>query len=49
MMQQYSDREVQTIVEEASRHGLKVMAHAHGSEGIMAAVKAGVASMLGIV
>ncbi len=43
--QQYSEIELQTIVEEASRHGLKVMAHAHGSEGIMAAVKAGVASI----
>jgi imidazolonepropionase-like amidohydrolase len=43
--QQYSDLELRTIVEEASRHGLKVMAHAHGSEGIMAAVKAGVASI----
>jgi imidazolonepropionase-like amidohydrolase len=43
--QQYSDLELETIVQEASRHGLKVMAHAHGSEGIMAAVKAGVASI----
>ena len=43
--QQYSDLELRTIVEEASRHGLKVMAHAHGSEGILAAVKAGVASI----
>lgn len=43
--QQYSDVELRTIVEEASRHGLKVMAHAHGSEGILAAVKAGVASI----
>lgn len=43
--QQYSDLELRTIVEEATRHGLKVMAHAHGSEGIMAAVKAGVASI----
>lgn len=43
--QQYSDVELRTIVEEASRQGLKVMAHAHGSEGIMAAVKAGVASI----
>ena len=42
---QYSDEELQTIVQEASRHGLKVMAHAHGSEGILAAVKAGVASI----
>ncbi len=44
-VQQYSDLELRTIVEEASRHGLKVMAHAHGSEGILAAVKAGVASI----
>ena len=43
--QQYSDEELTVIVEEASRHGLKVMAHAHGSEGILAAVKAGVASI----
>ena len=43
--QQYSDLELRTIVEEATRHGLRVMAHAHGSEGIMAAVKAGVASI----
>ena len=43
--QQYSDIELRTIVEEASRHGLKVMAHAHGSDGILAAVKAGVASI----
>ena len=43
--QQYSDLELRTIVEEAARHGLRVMAHAHGSEGILAAVKAGVASI----
>lgn len=43
--QQYSDEELQVIVEESARHGLKVMAHAHGSEGILAAVKAGVASI----
>ncbi|GHF19577.1 amidohydrolase [Kordiimonas sediminis] len=43
--QQYSDEELKVIVEEATRHGLKVMAHAHGSDGIMAAVKAGVASI----
>ena len=43
--QQYSDRELEVIVEEANRHGLKVMAHAHGSEGILAAVRAGVASI----
>lgn len=44
-VQQYSDLELRTIVEEASRQGLRVMAHAHGSEGILAAVKAGVASI----
>lgn len=43
--QQYSDEELRVIVEEAARHGMKVMAHAHGSEGILAAVKAGVASI----
>lgn len=43
--QQYSDEELNIIVEESARHGLKVMAHAHGSKGIMAAVKAGVASI----
>ena len=43
--QQYSDEELQVIVEESKRHGLKVLAHAHGSEGILAAVKAGVASI----
>jgi len=43
--QQYSDEELRVVVEESARHGLKVMAHAHGSEGILAAVKAGVASI----
>jgi imidazolonepropionase-like amidohydrolase len=43
--QQLSDIELRTIVEEAARHGLKVAAHAHGTEGIIAAVKAGVASI----
>lgn len=43
--QQYSDEELRVIVEEANRHGLKVMAHAHGSEGILASVRAGVASI----
>jgi imidazolonepropionase-like amidohydrolase len=31
--QQLSDAELRAIVEEASRHGLKVAAHAHGTEG----------------
>ena len=43
--QQLSDTELRAIVEEAARHGLKVAAHAHGTEGIIAAVKAGVASI----
>ncbi len=43
--QQLSDEEMVAIVQEARRHGLKVAAHAHGAEGILAAVKAGVASI----
>ena len=43
--QQFSDEEMRTIVEEANRHGLKVAAHAHGTDGIKAAVRAGVASI----
>jgi len=43
--QQLSDVELRAIVEEAFRHGVKVAAHAHGSEGILAAVLAGVASI----
>ena len=36
---------MRAIVEEAARHGVKVAAHAHGTEGIKAAVRAGVASI----
>jgi imidazolonepropionase-like amidohydrolase len=43
--QQLSDAELRAIVDEASRHGVKVAAHAHGAEGILAAVRAGVASI----
>jgi imidazolonepropionase-like amidohydrolase len=43
--QQMSDEEMTAVVQEAARHGLKVAAHAHGSAGILAAVKAGVASI----
>ena len=43
--QQYSEEEIRIIVEEAARHHIKVAAHAHGTEGIMAAVRAGVASI----
>ena len=43
--QQYTYEEMKTIVEEASRHGIKVAAHAHGTAGIKSAIKAGVASI----
>jgi len=43
--QQLSEEEMRVIVEEAARHGLKVFAHAHGTEGIIAAARAGVASI----
>ena len=43
--QQYSLEELTAMVEEAARHGIKVAAHAHGAEGILAAVQAGVASI----
>ena len=43
--QQYSEAEMQAVVEEAARHDVKVAAHAHGTEGINAAIRAGVASI----
>lgn len=43
--QQYSQEELKAMVDEAARHGIKVAAHAHGTEGIKAAVRAGVASI----
>ena len=43
--QQLSKAELRAIVEEAARHGLKVAAHAHGTQGIKAAIGAGVASI----
>lgn len=43
--QQMTDAELRAVVEEASRHGLKVAAHAHGTAGIRAAILAGVASI----
>jgi len=43
--QQLSDEEMKMVVEEANRHGYKVAAHAHGTEGILAAIKAGAASI----
>jgi imidazolonepropionase-like amidohydrolase len=43
--QQYTQDELEAMVNEAARHGIKVAAHAHGTEGIKAAVRAGVASI----
>lgn len=43
--QQFSEEEMRVIVEEAARHGMGVAAHAHGTVGINAAVRAGVASI----
>jgi imidazolonepropionase-like amidohydrolase len=43
--QQFSEEEMRAVVEEAARHGMKVAAHAHGSDGILAAVRAGVTSI----
>lgn len=43
--QQYSLEEMRAVVEEAHRHGLRVAAHAHGTEGIKAAILAGVDSV----
>lgn len=43
--QVYTEAELRAVVEEAARHGLSVAAHAHGDEGIVAAVRAGVKSV----
>lgn len=43
--QQYSYEELKAIVDEANRHGISVAAHAQGTEGINAAIKAGVRSI----
>ena len=40
--QQYSDEELRAVADEAHRAGLKVAAHAHGDDGIRAAVQAGI-------
>ena len=41
----FSDDEIQALVGEARKAGLRVAAHAHGDEGALAAVKAGVNSI----
>ena len=43
--QQYSFEELKAMVDEAARHGVRVAAHAHGTDGIKAAVRAGVTSI----
>jgi imidazolonepropionase-like amidohydrolase len=43
--QQYSYEELKAMVDEAARHGIRVAAHAHGTDGIKDAVRAGVASI----
>jgi imidazolonepropionase-like amidohydrolase len=42
---QFSDEELDAFVDEARLLGLKVCCHAHGTAGMLAAVKAGVASI----
>jgi len=44
-VQQYSEQEIRAVVEEATRHNIRVAAHAVGAQGINAAVRAGVASI----
>ncbi len=41
----YTEEEIKAVVDEASKARLKVSAHAHATEGIKAAVRAGVASI----
>lgn len=43
--QQYTEEEMRAVAEEAHRRGLIVAAHAHGTEGIKAAIKAGIDSI----
>lgn len=42
---QFSQEEMNAIVDEARLHGIKVCAHAHGAEAIKMAIRAGVASI----
>jgi len=43
--QVYTQRQLRVIVDEAAKHGLPVMVHAHGDEGARAAVLAGARSI----
>ena len=42
---QFSEQEFRTVMEEANRQGMPVMAHAHATEGINMAVKLGARSI----
>ena len=43
--QQYSFEELKAAADETHRHGLKIAAHAHGTDGIIAASQAGIDSI----
>ncbi len=43
--QQYSIEELRAAADEAHRHGVKIAAHAHGTEGIVASSEAGIDSI----
>lgn len=45
LTQVYSDAELAAIVDEASQHGIPVSCHAHGIEVVIAAIRAGCASV----
>jgi imidazolonepropionase-like amidohydrolase len=42
---QFTQEEMNAIVDEAKMHGIKACAHAHGTDGIKMAIRAGVASV----
>ncbi|MCG9712176.1 amidohydrolase family protein [Shewanella insulae] len=44
-VQQYSEEELAAAAEEAHRRGLVIAAHAHGTDGIKAAIRAGIDSI----
>ena len=44
-VQQFSEQELQAAAEEAHRRGLIIAAHAHGTNGIKAAIRAGIDSI----